>query len=234
RACSRARARARARPSARRRQRTPFADPPAHAGSHHVRSRARGGASTACQRSIDALLAAHHASVGGVCRRILIRADLAQDAAQRTFIRLWLRTGPDVSVDDIETWLHTTAARTALDLARNLATRERAEAACGLHSDATVASSTHPNALACRAELRAALADALEQLPERQRTIARLRLCDGLTSPEIAALLDLAAPTVRAHYARARRRLQAALARFRDQCADCTECNTTAANSIFL
>lgn len=65
-----------------------------------------------------------------------------------------------------------------------------------------------PEGRALSAELRAMLLDALEMLPERQRQVVVLRDLEGLTTPEVAAVLGLTPGNVRVLLHRGRMRLR--------------------------
>lgn len=65
-----------------------------------------------------------------------------------------------------------------------------------------------------QAELRDGLRVALDALPERQRTIVHLREMEGLSSAEIAEILDVSPGTVRWHLHKARTALRDALRPF--------------------
>ena len=63
-----------------------------------------------------------------------------------------------------------------------------------------------------RAELRGRLKEAMDMLPERQRTIVQLFELEGFLGPEIAEILEISDGTVRWHLHEARRTLKKALA----------------------
>ncbi|MFL5385947.1 MAG: RNA polymerase sigma factor [Longimicrobiaceae bacterium] len=63
-----------------------------------------------------------------------------------------------------------------------------------------------------RTELRGRLREAMEALPERQRTIVQLFDLEGFAGPEIAEILEISDGTVRWHLHEARKTLKKALA----------------------
>ncbi len=65
-----------------------------------------------------------------------------------------------------------------------------------------------------QAELREHLARAMEELPERQRTIVGLFELEGFSGTEIAGILDIPGGTVRWHLHQARQKLREALEPF--------------------
>ena len=70
-----------------------------------------------------------------------------------------------------------------------------------------VASQTSPSEGANRNEQLTQLADALEQLPEQQRTVIMLKDLNGLTLKEVSDELDMTIPVVAGHLYRGRQRL---------------------------
>lgn len=168
-------------------------------------------------RELDALVAEHGGRVTRVCRAVLRSDDLARDAAQEAFVRLWRRMQREPALEHPGAWLQAAALSSALDLARRRATIARAEDERRIPHDAPAPSADAPPERARAAEFERAFDSALGELPEGQRTVFVLRHRAGLPLCEIAELLDLALPTVKTHFARAALRLQARLARFSDR-----------------
>lgn len=163
----------------------------------------------------ETLVAEHGKSVSLVCRSILHSEDLARDAAQETFVRLWGKWRSGELPDEPRAWLSRVAVTTSLDIARRRDVRSRAEAERRVEPD-SAGDDPSPLARASAAELDAALERALADLPEGQRTIFVLRHRGALPLREIAEALGLALPTVKTQFARACLRLQARLARFEE------------------
>jgi RNA polymerase sigma-70 factor, ECF subfamily len=78
------------------------------------------------------------------------------------------------------------------------------------------ASAPLPDRAAEHAELGEHLDAAIAGLPERQQTVVKLHEIEGFSSAEIAAMLDIAEPTVRWTLHTARKRLRQDLATWRD------------------
>ncbi|MBM3989355.1 MAG: sigma-70 family RNA polymerase sigma factor, partial [Planctomycetes bacterium] len=72
-------------------------------------------------REIDALFAEHGERVTRVCRAVLHSDDLARDAAQEAFVRLWRRMEREPALEHPGSWLRAAALSSALDLARRRA-----------------------------------------------------------------------------------------------------------------
>lgn len=154
----------------------------------------------------ERLVAEHEHDVLRVCRSILRDEHLGLDAAQEAFVRLWRSLSAGDAPERAGAWLRRAAVSAALDLQRRRAARplEPISAEPG-------GTEGSPESVAARHELAERLERAVELLPEGQRTLFRLRHAGGYSLAEIAALLDLALPTVKTQFARACLKLQQAL-----------------------
>jgi RNA polymerase sigma-70 factor (ECF subfamily) len=142
--------------------------------------------------------------------RVLGDAAEAEDVAQEAMLRLWRaaatwrQDGPARPA----TWLHRVVANLAVDRLR------RAGRAVGLEPDLAAAvpdAGPGPEARLLESDRMAALDAALARLPERQRQAVVLRHIEGLSNPEIAAVLDIGVEAVESLTARGKRTLKAAL-----------------------
>jgi RNA polymerase sigma-70 factor (ECF subfamily) len=136
---------------------------------------------------------------------------LAADLMQEVFMRVWQRL-PEVagrSADGQRAWIFTVARNLSIDTHRHERTRAGAEAALGREP-----SPTPPPASTAviAAERVAVVTQAIERLPEQQRTTLALAAAGDLTSAGIATALGIPAGTVRYRLSLARRTLAAALA----------------------
>lgn len=134
----------------------------------------------------------------------------AEDVAQEAMLRLW-RMAPDWRPGEaqVSTWLFRVATNLCTDRLRRRV-RRRAVAL----DEAPEVADAAPGALAglIAAERAAALEAALLTLPERQRQAVVLRHIEGLTNPEIAAVMEVGVEAVESLTARGKRALTAALA----------------------
>lgn len=131
----------------------------------------------------------------------------AEDVAQEAMLRLW-RVAPDWREGEaqVTTWLYRVTANLATDRLR----RRRGVALETVPEPEDAAPSAADGLQdAARA---AALQAALAQLPARQRQAVVLRHIEGLSNPEIAAIMDISAEAVESLTARGKRALTAALA----------------------
>ncbi len=133
----------------------------------------------------------------------------AEDIAQETLLRLW-RAAPGWRPGEaqVRTWLYRVAANLCTDRLRR---RGRARVGLDAVPDPVDPAPSAPDRLQAQARL-AALDTALSALPERQRLAVVLRHIEGLTNPEIAAIMDIGVEAVESLTARGKRALSLALA----------------------
>jgi RNA polymerase sigma-70 factor (ECF subfamily) len=131
----------------------------------------------------------------------------AEDVAQETMLRLW-RRAPDWRAGEgrVSTWAYRVAVNLATDRLRR-----RREAALDAAPEAEDGAPAPWERMA-EAERLAALDRALAALPGRQRQAVVLRHIEGLSNPEIAAILEVGVEAVESLTARGKRALAAALA----------------------
>jgi RNA polymerase sigma-70 factor (ECF subfamily) len=162
-----------------------------------------GRAADGDREAFGELVRRYQVSVRRVCRAVTGDDHDADDAAQDAFLS---------ALDRIETydrrrplgpWLMRIAANAAIDLVRRRAVR-RTDAL----SETVVASGPSPATDAVRAELRAHVAEAVAQLPERQRVAVTLFDLEGYAHAEIAEVLGIPEGTARSDVFHARRRLR--------------------------
>lgn len=134
--------------------------------------------------------------------RLLGDRDEAEDVAQEAMMRLW-RIAPDWRQGEarVTTWLYRVVANLCTDRLR----RRR-----GVDID-SVPEPQDDAPGADQALLQKARADALQaalgQLPDRQRQAVVLRHIEGLSNPEIAAIMEIGVEAVESLTARGKRAL---------------------------
>ena len=153
-----------------------------------------------------------------LARRILGDPDRARDAVQEGFLKAYASLDRFEGRSGFYTWLYRLVLNVCLDLRRRDRpdrrvdwSEERWEQASeeDVRSDAISGSPTPGPGLAMeRAELRSAIRDAIQTLPDDARQTLLLREVDGLSYAEIAEVLGVPRGTVmsRLHYARRRLR----------------------------
>jgi len=149
--------------------------------------------------------------MGQAVRMLADRAE-AEDVAQEAMMRLW-RIAADWREGEaqVSTWLYRVTANLCTDRLRK---RRRTVDI----DDVAEPADPVPSA-AAQMQSRSrhlALSAALASLPERQAQAVSLRHLEGLSNPEIAAIMDISVTSVESLTARGKRALHAALAGQKD------------------
>ena len=158
----------------------------------------------------------------GLALRVLRDEEQARDAVQDAFVKAYGSLGRFEGRSGFYTWLYRLVMNVCLDMKRRDRSNrqveweeERAlEIAQGAEPLAPGAGDPErqgPDAELERSRLRAALARAIEALPEDARRTLELREIDGLSYAEIAQAVGVPKGTVMSRLFYARRRVRAAL-----------------------
>ncbi len=152
----------------------------------------------------------HLGRVFGFAARLLGDRAEAEDVAQEAMLRMWRVAGDwRAGEAQLSSWLYRVTVNLCTDRQRK-AQRRRTEA---LEEGAEPADPAHGVVEGLLQRERAdALQAALADLPERQRQAVVLRHIEGLSNPEIAAILEVGVEAVESLTARGKRALTAALA----------------------
>lgn len=156
------------------------------------------------------LTARHLGRVYGFAARLLGDRAEAEDVAQEAMLRLWRAAGVwRAGEAQLSSWLYRVTVNLCTDRQRSRA-RRRAEALDDVAEPADDRADTEAALL--NRERADALQSALATLPDRQRQAVVLRHIEGLSNPEIAAILEVGVEAVESLTARGKRALTAALA----------------------
>ncbi len=136
------------------------------------------------ETAFAALVQRHGPMVLGLCRRILAHEQDAEDAFQATFLILVRRAGTIENPDLLGSWLYGVAYRTARKARAQAARRREQE-----RQVASVTAAEEPPVDHAWRELRSALDDELNRLPEKYRLPLVLCYLQGLTNEEAARRL---------------------------------------------
>ena len=137
----------------------------------------------------------------------------AVEISQEVFVRIYKNIDKYQPGTRFFTWLYRITYNLAVDKYRRKKTAREVEFDNDYQKNFSSPEDVLPPSLginperACeRAELRQQLTQAMDELPEKQRTIITLREVEGLSYEEIASVLDIQIGTVmsRLHYARQR------------------------------
>lgn len=152
----------------------------------------------------------HLGRVFGFAARLLGDLAEAEDVAQEAMLRMWRVAGDwRAGEAQLSSWLYRVTVNLCTDRQRK-AQRRRTEALEEGAEPADPAQGVVEGLL--QRERADALQAALADLPERQRQAVVLRHIEGLSNPEIAAILEVGVEAVESLTARGKRALTAALA----------------------
>jgi RNA polymerase sigma factor (sigma-70 family) len=154
------------------------------------------------------LVQRHGRTVWGVCRRLLHHDQDAEDAFQAVFLLLARKAASIHKREAVGSWLYGVAYRTALRLRQRTTRRQECE------SRAPAAAEGPPAwGEAALRELQRILDGEVQRLPEKYRRVFVLCCLEGLSRAEAARELGCKEGTISAQLARARKLLEARLAR---------------------
>ncbi|HEX5809159.1 MAG TPA: sigma-70 family RNA polymerase sigma factor [Anaerolineales bacterium] len=146
------------------------------------------------------LVCIHAQGVRNVIYRMYGDAQIAEDAAQETFIQAWLHLASFRPQTSLRNWLYRIAVNAATDMLR----REKRILPHALEDLALSDPQPGPEALYSQAERTALIQKAVLSLPDACRAVLVLREYEGLSYHEIGDALDIPVGTVmsRLNYAR--------------------------------
>lgn len=170
--------------------------------------------------AFDALVLRHQQEVFAVAMRMLGDRDDAQDVAQDALVRAYRAIGTFRGQAKLSTWLVSITMNLCRNRRRWWARRRQfvvaslddpVETGEGTLAREVADPSPSPAALAQRRERQQQVADALQRLSERERSVVVLRDLQGYSYEEMAGALRCRVGTVKSRLSRARLRLRAIL-----------------------
>ncbi len=177
-------------------------DPDAAAVASLVR-RARAGETAAYER----LYRLQAPRIYGLCVRLCGDRDRAKELAQDAFVQAWKK----LSLLDVDAafpaWLYRIAVNVGITALRQRSRRWARETGSEMLEALEPSRAARSENVGLRLDLERAIA----KLPERARTVLVLHDIEGYGHAEIAAQMQIAAGTAKAHLHRARQLLQEAL-----------------------
>jgi RNA polymerase sigma-70 factor (ECF subfamily) len=161
------------------------------------------------KQAFDVLVLKYQNKIIQLVNRYVHDVDEARDVAQEAFIKAYRAIGRFRGDSAFYTWLYRIAINTAKNYLVASGRRpprsdidaqdaEQYEGAAGLKEYAT------PERLLLKDEIQAAIATAIDELPDDLRTAITLRELEGLSYEEIAQTMDCPIGTVRSRIFRAR------------------------------
>jgi RNA polymerase sigma-70 factor (ECF subfamily) len=152
--------------------------------------------------NFETLVEKYSRSVLNTALRILGDSHKAQDVHQEVFLAIWKRWQTFNGQTNWNGYLYRTTVRKAIELAKKKPTIWLDEKALNCQS-----SDVNPEQLARAAELKQKLSRLVAELPAHQADVFVLSQIEGISSEEIAKILDCSVSTVRVHLHRAIKRL---------------------------
>ncbi len=159
-------------------------------------------------RAFDKLVRAHYARLCSFVFRYVDSADAAEDIVQDMLVKVWRRQ-QQFDFQRPLAYLYQAAKHEAISYRRRHGVRERAVAELARRERPLAPDNA---TLLERADLAAAVAEAVDALPERCRLIFTMHREQGLTYAQIADVLGLSVKTVETQISRAFRALRIRLA----------------------
>ena len=151
----------------------------------------------------------HHARVHGVCRRMLINRDDAEEAAQETFLRVYQALGRFNGRYQLGAWVTRIATNVCLDHLRAKTRRGGDLAALELSElDLSTNEDEGPEGLVVRNSEGWRVRKVIASLPPLHRAAIVLRDFEGLSYDEVAMTLGISDQQVKALLHRARQRFK--------------------------
>jgi RNA polymerase sigma-70 factor, ECF subfamily len=152
------------------------------------------------RNAFSELVRTHSQGVLNVIYRMCGNMQVAEDAAQESFVQAWLRLSSYRPRASFRSWLYRIAVNTAIDMLR-----KEKRILPGAVEDLNLRDSNPgPEALAASSERAETIQKAVLALPEAGRIVLVLKEYEGLSYQEIAEALDIPVGTVmsRLNYAR--------------------------------
>ncbi len=164
-------------------------------------------ASEAAEAAFEAVVLRHGPMVLAVCRRVLRDPHEVEDAFQATFLILARRAGSIRKRKVLGGWLRKVAHRVAVR------TRTMSARRVPLDADRLASPADEPESIVQREDLRTAVLDEVQLLPEKYRLPVQLCYLEGQTHDEAARRLAWPVGTVRTRLTWARERMRTRLTR---------------------
>jgi RNA polymerase sigma-70 factor (ECF subfamily) len=161
--------------------------------------------------AFEQVIVRYERRVISLAMKLLGESDDARDAAQEVFLRAYKYAHRLDLRRPVEPWL----MRMTVNVCRDIGRKRQLRRSTFLESENTEAlaygKSCNPHAEMVEEEERRMLRKALDALPERERVAIILRDIEGLSTTDVAAILESSESTVRSQVSRARVRLRNAI-----------------------
>ncbi|MDX2245684.1 MAG: RNA polymerase sigma factor [Bacteroidia bacterium] len=153
--------------------------------------------------------------VYNTCWGFLRNDEDAEDMAQEVFMEVYRSVGKFEAQAQIGTWLYRIAVNKSLELIRSRKRKKRFAFLLSFSSDTPFTephSTDHPGVILENRERAGLLFQAMEKLPESQRTAFTLHKVEGLSYVEVGEIMHQSVSSVESLMVRAKKNLQKYLA----------------------
>lgn len=157
--------------------------------------------------AVRAVYRAYGGLVFTVAYKTLGSRDLAEEATQETFLKVWRAAATFEPARQLGPWLATIARRTAIDLYRREVRRRTERLDDDMEAALVDAKDTIFDVWAVR--------EAIDELPPLEREVVRLQHLESLTHAQIGLRVGVPVGTIKSRSFRAHRRLAARLGHLR-------------------
>jgi len=161
--------------------------------------------------AFEELYARYTRKLFGFALRLTRAPELVDEIVNDTLLAVWRSAASFDGRSKLSTWIFGIAYRKAM---RALGRRRLPEADASEGPVPVADARELPDAVFERDEMALRLRRAVGELPAEQRLVVELTFFQGLSYPEIAAVVDCPVNTVKTRMFHARRKLRAALPRF--------------------
>ncbi len=162
--------------------------------------------------ALRAFVDLYQGRVRGLCSRLLSHPQDAEDVAQDVFFQVYKSAGAFRHDSSVSTWVYRIAVNRCRNFNRDNRERMLEGKALGVSGEPAAPASDDPASALSLIETRAALRRAIDDLPDKQRTMLILNKFDGRSYQEIAEILNVSLGSVESCLFRAKRNLQKRLA----------------------
>jgi len=161
--------------------------------------------------AFECIILRYERRVVSLATKLLGRTEDAQDAAQEVFLRVYKYLHRLDLQKPIEPWLMRVTVNVARDIGRKRQLRLSTFPECEAPDAAPAGAGCDPYEEVAAEQQRRLLWKALNSLPEKERIAVTLRDIEGLSTSEVAEILESSEGTVRSQISRARVRLKEAM-----------------------
>ncbi len=153
--------------------------------------------SKGCKKAFREIYDRYHVQLFFIAKKYLKDVNLAEDAVQDTFVKVWEKRGKLDHVKSLKSYLFTMVRNRVLNMLRD-SKSELISISAVKEEDLPVKNLTEENLQYC--EYKSILKKGTSELSGRKREVFELRTIKGLTNSEVAEHLQIRVRTVKSHY----------------------------------